>query len=306
MRGKTFKGGNAGIRAGGRILLSYLLWPLLLGISIALNYLGMQTAHSVLSFNASYFLLAGVLCALERLMPHEKQWLQNDGQIIPDLGHTLISKSAVQVLIVLLAVIGLADNVSAEGASWWPRHWPLWGEVVLGLVIAEAGFYAAHRLCHEWPLLWRFHAVHHSVSRLWFVNTGRFHFMDTLVSVTCGLSLGLSVGMPKEIIVWISTITAYIGLLTHCNIEMRFGALNYFFNTPGLHRWHHSMIPQEGNRNYGENLMLFDLLLGTFFNSPRQPPVTIGIHDPMPARFIQQVLHPFRRRIATPIHSVAV
>jgi len=41
--------------------------------------------------------------------------------------------------------------------------------------LAEFGFFWAHRLADEWPLLWRFHAIHHSVTRLWFVNTGRFH-----------------------------------------------------------------------------------------------------------------------------------
>jgi sterol desaturase/sphingolipid hydroxylase (fatty acid hydroxylase superfamily) len=133
---------------------------------------------------------------------------------------------------------------------------------------------------------------------LWFVNTGRFHFVDTMVSVACGLTLGLAVGVPKDIIVWSSAITAYAGLLTHCNVEMRFGILNYLFNTPALHRWHHSMVREEGNRNYGENLMLFDLLFGTFINPDRPPPAEIGIREPMPPTLVEQILYPFRRRPA--------
>ena len=279
-----------------RVLISHLLWPLLLGGAIAANYAGMRTDHPVLWFNASYFALAGSLFLLERIMPHERRWLRDDGQMIPDLGHTVLGKSSVQILIVTLTAIGVADVAAGADAQWWPRQWPYALQVMLGLAIAELGFYWAHRLSHEWKFLWRFHAVHHSVTRLWFFNTGRFHFVNTMVSVAFGLSIGLAVGVPKDIIVWVSAVTAYIGLLTHCNIEMRCGPLNYIFNTPNLHRWHHSMVREEGDRNYGENLMLFDLLFGTFVNFDRRPPADIGIGEAMPAKFLQQIAHPFRRR----------
>ncbi len=168
-------------------------------------------------------------------------------------------------------------------------------QILLGLVIAEFGFYWAHRLGHEVRPLWRFHAVHHSVTRLWFVNTGRFHFIDTLVSVACGLGLALAVGMPQDIIVWCSAITAFVGLLTHANVEMRTGPFDYVFNTPALHRWHHSRRLEEGNSNYGENLMLYDVLFGTLYLSARRPPVDIGIEEHMPATLGRQIAWPFRR-----------
>ena len=95
--------------------------------------------------------------------------------------------------------------------------------------------------------------------------------------------------------------TAFVGLLTHCNVEMRFGPPNYLFNTPALHRWHHSMDLREGNKNYGENLMIFDLLFGTWVDAPRRPPAVIGVREPIPKDFIGQVLAPFR---AAPWRSV--
>ncbi len=279
-----------------RVLLSYLWWPLLLAGAIAFNAWGMTTGYPIVWFNVSYFSLALALFALERAFPYEPEWNRNDGQMWPDLGHTLLSKTAVQILIVSLAVIGVAQLMPVEGVWWWPHSWPVAAQIVLGLLIAEFGLYWAHRWLHEVPVLWRFHAVHHSVKRLWFWNTGRFHFIDTLISVAFGLGVAMLVGLPREIVVWVSVITAYVGLLTHCNIEMRFGFLNYLFNTPGLHRWHHSMVPEEGNRNYGENLMIFDQLFGTFFNPARRPPRDIGIRDDMPATLAGQIAYPFRRR----------
>lgn len=282
-----------------RVFLSFLLWPLLMAGAIAFNAWGMSmhgAAATLIVFNASYFGLGFVLFLLERAMPYEAEWNANDGQMIPDIGHTVISKTTVQILISALAVMGLVDAAGPGGAWWWPHAWPMAAQILLGLIIAEFGLYWAHRWLHEVPALWRFHAVHHSVKRLWFWNTGRFHFIDTLISVTLGLGVALLIGLPKDIIVWVSAITAYVGLLTHCNVEMRFGWLNYLFNTPGLHRWHHSMVPEEGDRNYGENLMLFDHLFGTFFNPARRPPKEIGIRDAMPATLTGQIAYPFRRK----------
>jgi sterol desaturase/sphingolipid hydroxylase (fatty acid hydroxylase superfamily) len=53
---------------------------------------------------------------------------------------------------------------------------------------------------------------------------------------------------------------------------------------------------EEGNRNYGENLMLFDLLFRTFHNPPRRPPADIGIRHPMPETFLRQLQIPFTRQ----------
>ena len=289
-----------------RIWLSYALWPLMMSGALVGNYFAMRSALPMLWLNVNYLSLAAVLLLLERVMPHEKLWLADDGQLGPDLGHTLLSKSSVQVLIIAPAAMGTASILDLSPARWWPVDWPVAAQVLLALACAECGFYWAHRLAHEWPLLWRFHAVHHSVTRLWLVNTGRFHFLDTLISVLFGLAVAILMGAPRDIIVWVSAITGFIGLLTHCNVEMRGGVLNYFFNTPDLHRWHHSMEPAEGNRNYGENLMFLDQLLGTYFYSARRPPAVIGIRDAMPVSFAQQVIHPFRTRLAPPREEFSV
>ena len=280
-----------------RIWISYALWPGLMMAAIIGNYFAMQTAVPMFWLNVNYFSLAAAILLLERIMPYEKAWLANDGQLGPDIGHTLLSKASVQALIIAPAAMGAVSISDLSPASWWPENLPLVLQVLLALACAECGFYVAHRLGHEWPLMWRFHAVHHSVTRLWAVNTGRFHFVDTLIKVLVGVAIAILIGAPKPIIVWVSAITGFIGLLTHANVEMRGGILNYIFNTPDLHRWHHSMNPAEGNRNYGENLMFVDLLFGTFFYpAKRRPPVDIGIRDPMPATLGQQILHPFRTR----------
>lgn len=266
-----------------------------MALCIGLNAVAMQGPHPFLYFNLIYLTLALALLGLERVMPFERNWLASDGQIAPDIAHTLLNKGIVQVFAFAITAMGVAQAVDPAASGPWPGNWPMAAQVVLALVIAEAGFYGAHRLAHEWPRLWRFHAVHHSVRRLWIVNTGRFHFVDTLMSVALSQPLLYLAGAPKPVFLWVAAITAFIGILTHCNVDMRTGALNFVFNTPELHRWHHSRRADEGNRNYGENLMLFDQLFSTFFFPARRPPADIGIDGPMAESFLGQLRQPFAR-----------
>jgi len=277
--------------------VSWLAWPILLSGCIAVTAYGISIDKPVIAFNIAYLSLAIILLSLERIMPHEKEWLEPDGQTFANLAHTLLSKGVVQGLVVFGGVIGIASIITPAtdpGYGIWPRDWPMALQVVLGLIAAEFMLYWAHRIAHEWYPLWRFHAVHHSVTRLWVINTGRFHFIDSVVSIVLGIYILAVLGAPLEVITWLSAITAFIGMLTHCNVEMRFGPISWVFNTPGLHRWHHSQDLREGNKNYGENLMVWDLLFGTYFNENRRPPVDIGIPDDMPESFWKQLIWPFK------------
>ena len=279
-----------------RYILSWVLWPALFGICMVIAAYGFAVEKPILYFNIAYVFLIISLFFLEQWMPHEREWLKPDGQNFASIMHTITSKGTVQGLFLTSGILGLADLITPvyePGYGIWPRDWPLWAQVCLGVVAAEFGLYWVHRAGHETALIWRFHAVHHSVTKLWFLNTGRFHFIDSLLSIVLGLGILLALGAPMEVVKWLSVITAFIGMLTHCNVDMRFGPINYVFNTPGLHRWHHSKDLREGNRNYGENVMIWDHLFGTFYDAKYRPPVDIGMKDFMPEKFTHQLLWPF-------------
>ena len=281
-----------------RWAISWLAWPGLLALCVLITGFGFSAGRPMLFFNIAYTFLALCLYALERTMPHEPSWNQDDGQTFANIAHTLLSKGAVQSLVIFSTVIGLSELVTPaaeNGYGIWPRGWPMWMQVILALVAAEFGLYWGHRIAHEWKPLWRFHAVHHSVIRLWIINTGRFHFVDSLKSIVVSMAILLALGAPMEVLIWLSAVTAFIGMLTHCNADMRFGPLSWIFNTPELHRWHHSRDLREGNKNYSENIMVWDHLFGTFFNTRAyRPPRDIGISEYMPPGFLQQLAWPFK------------
>lgn len=282
-----------------RTAITYISWPLILAICIGLTHIAFQSGWPLLGFNLIYFALIVCLFVLERVMPHEKKWQESDGQLFADLAHTLMNKGVVQALIGFAAVLGftkLLTPMAEPGHGIWPRDWPLAAQVLMGVIVAEFGLYWSHRLSHEFHPFWRFHAVHHSVTKLWIVNTGRFHYVNSLLSIIAGTGMLVLFGAPMEVILWLSAITAYIGLLTHCNIEMNFAfPMSHIFNTPELHRWHHSKKLREGNKNYGENLVIWDIIFRSHFIDPsRRPPVNIGITSVMPERFIDQLTWPYK------------
>ena len=286
-----------------KAMLSYVSWPGLVVICSSIFAVGAVYGSEIVAFNLAYLVLIVSLLALERWMPFEREWQRKDGQVGADILHTLSSKGTVQMLLLFSGVIGLLEimtPMAEAGPSYgvWPREWPLAVQVVLALVVAEFPLYWAHRLGHEWMPMWRFHSVHHSVTKLWIVNTGRFHFVDSLISIVLGVAVLMALGAPMEMVQWMSAMTAFIGMLTHCNVEMRFGWLSYVFNTPELHRWHHSKKLVEGNKNYGENLMIWDHVFRSFINPKKRPPKNIGITTYMPPRFRDQLLWPFLSKAA--------
>lgn len=286
--------------------LRFFVWPSLFAICLTITSIGFVYEAPVLYFNLAYAFLAITLFVLEKIIPFEKSWNKDDGQTWANIAHTLSSKGTVQTLVIFSAAIGLAGLItpaSEPGYGIWPRHWPLWLQVPMSVVIGEFGLYWAHRLAHEWYPLWRFHAVHHSVNRLWIINTGRFHFLDSLVSILISMTILLALGAPMEVMIWLSAITAFIGMMTHCNVDMRAGPLSWLFNTPELHRWHHSRRLIEGNSNYGENVMIWDHVFGSFIFPERRPSANIGISEYMPPGFWQQLAWPFKKW-KRPLYSI--
>ena len=71
------------------------------------------------------------------------------------------------------------------------------------------------------PLLWRLHAIHHSPGRLYWLNAGRFHPLDSMLLFVLGMTPSCcSAPTPVMllVVVWIS-----VHIVQHCNIRIRLG-----------------------------------------------------------------------------------
>jgi len=277
---------------------AFLVWPGVFLFGLTGSYFAFSSPHPLAAFVAVYIGAFALLGLSERFLPYEPEWLDGDGETFNDVAHTLLTKGLVEFVSGLTVIFPMAaakvlQPLAALEFHLWPTSLPMALQVVLGLIIAEFGLYWAHRIAHERLYFWRFHALHHSVARLWVVNTGRFHVMDSLFKVALSQAPLYLLGAPVSVFLWIGAVTAFVGILTHCNVAVRTGILDYVFSTPRLHRWHHSKDLREGNTNYGENLVLFDLLFRTYYNPAHGPSTNIGISGKVSDTFIGQLVQPF-------------
>ncbi len=183
------------------------------------------------------------------------------------------------------------------GSPLWPTAWPLAAQLVLALVVVEFFQYWTHRFEHEWDWLWRIHATHHSVPRLYWLNALRFHFLDTGLINLGFIAPLVALGAPAPVFtLWIIASSVH-GICQHANMQIRCGPLNWIFSMAELHRWHHSRLVRESNTNYGQNIILWDIVFGTrFLPSDRKPPEDIGIANlsAFPMTWWAQLLSPLR------------
>ncbi len=166
-------------------------------------------------------------------------------------------------------------------------------------MVGEFGFYWGHRWAHEIPMLWRFHAIHHSAEEMdWLVNT-RAHPIDIVFVRLCGFvpmyALGLAqplVGTAVDMVPLIVMLIATMwGFFVHANVRWRFGWLGLVISTPAFHHWHHTN-DEYVNRNYASMLPLFDGLFGTWFLPREQWPQKYGIDSPQANGIAGQLLQP--------------
>jgi sterol desaturase/sphingolipid hydroxylase (fatty acid hydroxylase superfamily) len=287
----------------GRRLASWTLFPAILGGAMGIGMLVTERAGVTVGFTAAAGAVVVALMVAERFLPHRAEWQRSRGDLGPDLAHAVVSGLATTRLAEAMVRLGgaMVAGVLSErlGAPLWPRTWPFLPQLALALVIAELAQYWLHRLQHEREWLWRFHAVHHAAPRLYWLNAARFHPVDIWLLYVVGYTPLVVLGCPPAVIAMFALFDAVFGMLQHANIAVRLGPLNRLFSAAEPHRWHHSRTVAEANSNYGSNLIVWDVVFGTFFLPPdRHPPADIGIADlpAFPVRYLDQLAAPFRWR----------
>lgn len=234
---------------------------------------------------------------LERKFPHQPQW-QPDRY---DWGNDLVFMLLVQVLLprflsffIAVTLLAALQQYGMVLEGFWPHQWPIAVQALLMLLAADLLRYWLHRAAHEWPPLWRLHAVHHSPKKLYWLNVGRFHPLDKSLQYLLDALPFIVLGVSAEVLALYFVFYAINGFFQHCNIELRLGALNYLISGPELHRWHHSKIIAESNNNYGNNLIIWDIAFGTRFLPDDKQVEELGlINRSYPTSFWTQMKTPF-------------
>jgi sterol desaturase/sphingolipid hydroxylase (fatty acid hydroxylase superfamily) len=160
---------------------------------------------------------------------------------------------------------------------------PLWLKVVFGIVILDFSVgYLSHRSMHMWPVMWRFHQVHHSDDFVDVTTTYRTHPVETVWRFLFTIVPVWVFGLPAQAVVIQRILQATNGVLGHANIRLwppLDRVLSLVWVTPNVHKMHHSREVSETNSNYANLLTLYDRMLGTYTPAERAVTVVYGLDD---------------------------
>ena len=180
----------------------------------------------------------------------------------------------------------------------WPTQWPFALQVLVAIIAADLGITLVHYASHRIGWLWRLHAVHHSVTRMYGFNGLMKHPLHQAAEAVGGVLPLLLLGMPMPVAAVLAFAIAIQLLLQHSNVDMRPGVLGRMMAWAPLHRFHHIRYGTAGDVNFGLFFTVWDHLLGTAFDAPgyrlRQRDLGIGTQPDYPQAYSAQLLAPFR------------
>jgi sterol desaturase/sphingolipid hydroxylase (fatty acid hydroxylase superfamily) len=279
-------------------ILRWTIGPLYLlaAISFFLVLHHMGYSKLVVYYVASICVIVMTLL-LELSFPYEKTWRNLDDQFVNEIVSMLLSANLGHNLARMAVYFLIAPAIvfwGTEGAPWWPTSLPFALQVALGFIIWEFGIYWSHRMMHSTEFGWRFHSLHHKLRRLSCLNSGYGHPINFALTSLFDLTFLILSGAPAEVMLFTSFLSGAVNFLSHANIDMKMGLLNYVVNTPEVHRWHHAAETASGKRNFGMQLPFWDLVFGTYYcPKDRVPPRVIGHDEHQPSGFLAQWLAPF-------------
>ena len=289
---------SAGKSKPARVNLSrYLGYPVLIVGSFTL-FFWMRESGAPLLFASYVSVLIGALGVIlhESFNPARNEWRPGSQDVISDGMFLVIVQVGIPAALKILlpaAIIAFAGNSVFTALDFWPKHWPLLGQIGLMLLVAEFFRYWIHRLMHEFNPLWKLHAVHHASDKLYTINVGRFHPLDKAIQFLGDSLPFLLLGVGPDVFAAYFVFYAVNGFYQHSNADVRLGLLNWVVAGPELHRWHHSTVIAEGHANYGNNLIIWDACFGTRLLPNKRTVAEVGIgNKKWPRGFLSQIVAP--------------
>jgi sterol desaturase/sphingolipid hydroxylase (fatty acid hydroxylase superfamily) len=235
-----------------------------------------------------------IIIVLERLFPYDKgQKFFRQGFFTDFFWYTLVQSYLLGL--VINQIIKLLD--ASIGRWHLVSSWPVYLQLAFFWVTHDFYIYWFHRLQHNNRYLWRTHEAHHSVKDVDWLAGSRSHALEILINQTIEYAPIVLLGAAPEVALMKGALDAVWGMYIHSNINVKAGFIQYVFNGPQMHRWHHSNHVTEGGMNYSTKIAIWDWLFGTAYLPKDQKPPGYGLSggEVFPEGYFQQHVHAFRR-----------
>jgi sterol desaturase/sphingolipid hydroxylase (fatty acid hydroxylase superfamily) len=262
-----------------------------IGTYVVLNEIGFQYLALLLVIAIAISFLA------EQVVPYDRDWNKDHRDTWRDRLHFLVNEGANVLSVASLPlIVALLPDFGV-----WPTDWPLWGQLLLAIIIADCGITMVHYWSHKYEWLWRFHAVHHSVKRMYGFNGLMKHPVHQAIELAGGTLPLILMGIPLDVAALFAFVAAMQLLMQHTNVDVSIGPLRHVLALSPVHRFHHLKWAAEGDVNFGFFTTIWDRMLGTAFYDPDRhfSSDDLGIDDvpDYPSNYLAQLAEPFRRSV---------
>lgn len=150
--------------------------------------------------------------------------------------------------------------------------------ILLLLLGIDFIFYWVHRWGHHINIMWAAHSPHHSAEEMNFFVALRASVTQRLFSFLFFWPLTLVGFRPMDIYA-MTGLHLFISFLHHTELIGKLWRwVEWFFTTPSHHRVHHGINFRYLDKNFGEFLIIWDRLFGTF--AEEQEKVIYGMYNP--------------------------
>jgi alkylglycerol monooxygenase len=158
------------------------------------------------------------------------------------------------------------------------NFWSTWYGWLLSVLAYDFLAYWAHRVSHESGLFWASHSVHHQ-SQCFNLTTAlrqeSFYPVTTCIFFTPLAFLGL----PPAQYGLVGVLVLMYQFWVHTEHIGKLGWLDKVFTTPSNHRVHHAVNDAYIDKNYGDFLIVWDRMFGTY--QQENEPCIYGTKTPL-------------------------
>ena len=202
-----------------------------------------------------------VLIALEAIVAKLKGMEVNrSADVISSLssGITNTIRDAIKFTFAIVTYSWLVDRIAIYKLE------PYWLAFLVAFFVKDFSGYCVHRLNHRVNVLWNRHLIHHSSEDFNLSCALRQSISNTIRFSAIFMIPGALLGVPASIFAIMGPIHLFMQLWYHTQVFGKLGPLEYVFVTPSHHRVHHAINPEYIDKNYGQILIIWDKIFGTF------------------------------------------
>jgi alkylglycerol monooxygenase len=156
-------------------------------------------------------------------------------------------------------------------------------------LLTDLVWYWYHRCAHRINLFWSVHVVHHQSEDFNYTVSARITVFQAVIRSLFWSVLPLA-GFPPAMIATLLLIHGLYPFFIHTRTVGKLGILEKFMVTPSHHRVHHGSDPEYLDKNYGDVLIIWDKMFGTFVEEKQEP--VYGLTKPLSSHsFLWQHFH---------------